>query len=194
MTEDRTNYDMTSSLYCGSSDDGCRHLLARRVRCWRRFSNGGRGGGGGQRSRWSLRERRHGFSHRGLHRGFNRGDSHRGLSSNFFQRLRRRRLISSLVSTPEIFSISTANFSVDSDIMRIRVQLLPDTHLVSRSRGDRTQTISLGDLFARLPPRALLAASPPARDLCWLLFLRGFSSKRETARSIGSSKHISIQP
>ena len=151
----------------------------------------GGGGGGGQRSRWSLRERRHGFSHRGLHRGFNRGDSHRGLSSNFFQRLRRRRLISSLVSTPEIFSISTANFSVDSDIMRIRVQLLPDTHLVSRSRGDRTQTISLGDLFARLPPRALLAASPPARDLCSATFSpRIFEQKRDCSQYRLFQAHI----
>ena len=39
-------------------------------------------------------------------------------------------------------------------------------------------------LFARLPPRALLAASPLARDSCSATFPRGFSSKRETARSL----------
>ena len=42
-------------------------------------------------------------------------------------------------------------------------------------------------LFARLPPRALLAASPLARDSCSATFPRGFSSKRETARSLGIS-------
>ena len=39
-------------------------------------------------------------------------------------------------------------------------------------------------LFARLPPRALLAASPLARDSCSATFPRGFWSKRETARSL----------
>ena len=45
------------------------------------------------------------------------------------------------------------------------------------------ETIAVS-LFARLPPRALLAASPLARDSCSATFSRGFSSKRETARSL----------
>ena len=45
------------------------------------------------------------------------------------------------------------------------------------------ETIAVS-LFARLPPRALLAASPLARDSCSATFPRGFSSKRETARSL----------
>ena len=47
------------------------------------------------------------------------------------------------------------------------------------------ETIAVS-LFARLPPRALLAASPLARDSCSAIFLRGFSSKRETARSLAT--------
>ena len=45
-------------------------------------------------------------------------------------------------------------------------------------------------LFARLPPRALLAASPLARDSCSATFPRGFSSKRETARSLISAQKL----
>ena len=45
-------------------------------------------------------------------------------------------------------------------------------------------------LFARLPPRALLAASPLARDSCSATFPRGFSSKRETARSLVTSSFV----
>ena len=45
------------------------------------------------------------------------------------------------------------------------------------------ETIAVS-IFARLPPRALLAASPLARDSCSATFSRGFSSKRETARSL----------
>ena len=48
-------------------------------------------------------------------------------------------------------------------------------------------------LFARLPPRALLAASPLARDSCSATFPRGFSSKRETARSLRHMPHYWLQ-
>ena len=44
-------------------------------------------------------------------------------------------------------------------------------------------------LFARLPPRALLAALPLARDSCSATFPRGFSSKRETACSLYKNVH-----
>ena len=44
------------------------------------------------------------------------------------------------------------------------------------------ETIAVS-LFARLPPRALLAASPLARDSCSATFPRGFSSKRDCSQS-----------
>ena len=49
------------------------------------------------------------------------------------------------------------------------------------------ETIAVS-LFARLPPRALLAASPLARDSCSATFPRGFSSKRETTIFLVSVK------
>ena len=53
-----------------------------------------------------------------------------------------------------------------------------------RASQSLNETIAVS-LFARLPPRALLAANRRSRvTRVRLLFPRGFSSKRETARSL----------
>ena len=65
---------------------------------------------------------------------------------------------------------------------RIMGGVVTDTNC-QRASQSLYETIAVS-LFARLPPRALLAASPLARDSCSATFPRGFSSKRETARSL----------
>ena len=68
----------------------------------------------------------------------------------------------------------------DRLIMRI---IFKNGRSCDRHELSKSFTIIAVSLFARLPPRALLAASPLARDSCSATFPRGFSSKRETARS-----------